>query len=477
MHYNNNAALVKRELLIRMVRLMREDRLEEGIDRIPFEMTGEGYESVRCCVHHDREILKTRLLARLGFSVEGYVSDGTPLAHYAREALKREKIEAPILTVLDDACNACVRTQFLVTNACQGCLARPCMMNCPKKAVTMVDGHAVIDREKCVNCGICLQVCPYHAIIKIPVPCEEACHVGAISKNAEGKERIDYEKCVYCGNCMRECPFGAMMDRSQVVDVLRAKKEGKKLAALFAPAVAGQFRASVGKLMGALKQAGFDEVYEVAVGADVTAQKEAHEFAERMERGEPFMTTSCCPAYVETVKKHIPALASRVSDTRTPMHYTAERAAEEKPDCLRVFIGPCLAKRKEGIDDPLIDYVLSAEEIGAIFVALDIDVAEAPEEEVYRPAKAGGRSFAWSGGVAGAVRQYVPEGVEFKPEGIDGLTKDSMKVLRAWSEGKNTGNLLEVMACMGGCVSGPSVIANPKVATMQLKKIAEASDK
>lgn len=476
MHYNNNAALVKRELLISMIKLMLEDRLEEGIDRIPFEMTStEGYEAVRCCVHHDREIMKSRLLARLGFSVEDYVDDGTPLAVYARKALAREMIEAPILTVLDEACNACVKSQFLVTNACQGCLARPCMMNCPKKAVNMVDGHALVDKAKCVNCGICMQVCPYHAIIKIPVPCEEACAVGAISKDSDGKERIDYDKCVYCGNCMRECPFGAMMDKSQIIDVLKAKKEGKKLAALFAPAVAGQFRAPVGKLVGALEASGFDAVYEVARGADITAEKEAHEFVERMAEGKTFMTTSCCPAYVETVRKHLPALAPRVSDTRTPMHYTAALSAEEKPDHLRVFIGPCLAKRKEGIDDPLVDYVLSAEELGALFVAMGIDVAEMEERIIYHPAKAGGRSFAWSGGVAGAVKSYLPEGTDFRPELIDGLTKEGMKTLRAWSEDKNTGNLLEVMACMGGCVAGPSVIANPKVSAMQLKKIVESS--
>jgi [FeFe] hydrogenase (group B1/B3) len=478
MHYNNNAALIKRELLISIIKLMLEDRLEEGIDRIPYEMTRvPNYQPVRCCVHHDREILKSRILARLGFSVEQYIDDGTPLSVYAREALAREQISAPILTVLDEACNACVKTQFMVTNACQGCLARPCMMNCPKKAVSMVDGHAVIDKEKCVNCGICQQVCPYHAIIKIPVPCEEACPVGAISKDANGKERIDYDKCIFCGNCMRECPFGAMMDKSQIIDVLAAKKRGKKLAALFAPAVAGQFKAPLGKLVSALEKAGFDAVYEVALGADITAEKEAHEFAERMEHGEPFMTTSCCPAYVEAVRKHLPALKRRVSDTRSPMHYTASLAAQEKPDHLRVFIGPCLAKRKEGLDDPLVDYVLSVEEIGALFVAMGIDVAEMEDKSLPQEALAGGRSFAWSGGVSTAVQAYLPAHIPFKPEVIDGLTRESFKVLKSWSEGKNTGNLLEVMACMGGCVAGPSTITNPKVATMQLRKIAETSKK
>lgn len=471
MHHNNNAALVKRELLIALISAMLDDRLESDIDRIPYEMTSApDYEPIRCCVQHDRQILKTRLLARLGFSVEDYSDDGTPLAVYAKQALERTGVTGPILTVLDDACNACVKARYLVTNACQGCLARPCMMNCPKKAVCVVDGRAVIDTDLCVSCGICMRECPYHAIIEVPVPCERACPVGAVSKDEQGKERIDYSKCVFCGSCMRECPFGAMMDKSQIIDVLREKKQGKKIAVLFAPAVAGQFRASLGQLFSALGEAGFDAVFEVALGADITAEKEAAEFLERMEAGEPFMTTSCCPAYVETVRKHIPTLAKRVSHTATPMHYTAELAAEECPDHLRVFIGPCLAKRKEGLDDPLVDYVLSVEELGALFVALGIDVSGMEDAPMQRNASASGRGFALAGGVAGAVMAQLPSDSVCTPVLVDGLTSTTIKMLSRWADGAAEGNLVEVMACTGGCIAGPSVIANPKVAAAQLRK-------
>jgi [FeFe] hydrogenase (group B1/B3) len=477
MFYNNNALLIKRELLVSLITLFLNDTLEEEVDKIPWNMTSaKDYKPIRCCVFHDRIILKIRILARLGFSVEAYEDDGTSLGIYVRKALERKRVEGPILTVLDEACNACIKARFMVTNACQGCLARPCLMNCPRKAVSMVDGHALIAKETCVNCGICQQACPYHAIIKIPVPCEEACPVGAIAKSEDGKERIDYNKCIFCGNCMRECPFGAMMDKSQVIDVLAAKKRGKKISALFAPAVAGQFRVPLGKLIGGLKQAGFDEVYEVARGADITARNEAAEFTERMERGEPFMTTSCCPAYIETVRKHVSGLAERVSSTRTPMHYTAELAEKEHPDHLRVFIGPCLAKRKEGLDDPLVDYVLTAEELAALFTAMNIDLAQAEELPLPVPAKIGGRSFPWSGGVAEAVRRNLKDPSNFHPEQVDGLNKEGLALLKAWSEGRNTGNILEVMACPGGCVAGPMVIANPKVATSQVKKLAEQSE-
>ncbi|AEF82393.1 monomeric [FeFe] hydrogenase [Leadbettera azotonutricia] len=498
-HYNNNAVLIKRQLLVSIIKLLLEDKLEDEVDRIPYEMTkGADYESIRCCVYHDRSILKTRILARLGFSIEDYIEDGSSLVPQVRKALKRKKIEGPILTVLDEACNACIKTQYLITDACQGCLARPCTMNCPKKAISFSRNRADIDKAKCINCGICLQACPYHAIIKIPVPCEEACPVDAIAKDNDGKERIDFTKCVFCGNCIRTCPFGAMMDKSQIVDVINAMKSGKKLSAMIAPAIAGQFRATLEKLVGALKQAGFDEVYEVALGADITARKEAEEFAERMERDESFMTTSCCPSYIEMVKKHLPDLKSHVSNTRTPMHYTAEIAKKDHPDYGRVFIGPCLAKRKEGIDDPLIDYVLTAEEIGALFTAMDINVMEAEDGiAAGGNARKEGRSFPWSGGVAEAVKlnlkaisqfKSVPASgrgkndsktvlvdvmSSFEPVRIDGFTKEGVQTLKDWSLGYNTGTILEVMACPGGCISGPMVIANPKIALNQVKKLAE----
>ena len=384
-----------------------------------------------------------------------------------------------MLTVLHDACNACVRAHYLVTNACQACIARPCMVNCAKKAITIEDHRAHIDPELCVNCGLCMQNCPYHAIIKVPVPCEEACPVGAISKNEKGKEQIDYSKCIFCGSCMRNCPFGAMMDKGQLVDVIKHLMAGKKVVAMYAPALAAQFRSAPGQLEGALKEAGFYKSLEVAIGADMTADKEAAEFEERMERGDILMTTSCCPAYVRAVRVHVPALAHCISDTRLPMHYTAEFAKKKEPDCVTVFIGPCLAKRKEGIDDEFVDYVLSAEELGALFVAKDIDVAKCEAIPTEHPATKSGRYFAHSGGVANAVRVRLKNPDILRETVIDGLDKNGMKRLNAYGKSVAAGkaadaNLVEVMACQGGCIAGPSVISNQKIAETQLNKYAEA---
>jgi len=479
LNINNNSAIIKREILVRIARLQLEGRLKEGVHSIPRDMAPRGSESMRCCIYYDRHILRQRVIARLGHSLEDYDDDKT-LAAYAEEALKREKPTWPMLTVLDEACNACVRTHFMVTNACQACLARPCLVNCPKKAITIQNRRADIDSAKCVNCGLCLQNCPYHAIVKIPVPCQEACPTGAIAKNAEGKEEIDYHKCIFCGNCMRECPFGAMMDKGQLVDVIRRIMEGKKVVALYAPAIAGQFRAAPGQLEGALLAAGFSRVWEVALGADITAENEAREFVERMERGDKMMTTSCCPAYVRAVRRHVPALSPCVSETRTPMHYTAVLAKNADPDCVTVFIGPCLAKRREGMDDESVDYVLSAEEVGAFFVAKNIDVSQAAASPTGEAPTPQGRNFGRSGGVAEAVRSHLKDPSLLRAAVINGLDKAGMKQLAAYGKIQageapcppGAPNLIEVMACEAGCIGGPSVITNPKVAAVLLDKYA-----
>ena len=480
LNVNNNAAQIKREILVRIARLQLENKLEDGVHYIPREMAPRGSEPLGCCIFHDREILRQRVMARLGCSVEEY-DDEKKLSEYAKEALEREKPTEPFLTVLHDACNACVKTQFMVTNACQACYARPCMMNCGRKAITVQNGRARIDSEKCVNCGLCMQNCPYHAIIKIPVPCEEACPVGAISKGEDGKEHIDYDKCIFCGNCMRECPFGAMMDKSQLVDVIKHIMNGKKVVAMYAPAIAAQFRAHPGQLESALLKCGFSRVWEVAIGADLTADMEAEEFEERMNEGHKLMTTSCCPAYVRAVHIHVPELSPCISDTRSPMHYTAEIAKMKDPDCITVFIGPCLAKRREGMDDELVDYVLSVEEMGALLIAKQIDVAkqEAMPDTIIPTAS--GRNFAVSGGVAESVRIRLKNPEILKAAVINGLSKAGMKQLATYGKIQSgelpvtdtTPNLVEVMACEGGCIAGPSVITNPRVAAIQLKKYVE----
>ena len=486
LNVNNNATHLKREILIKLMELQLKGELEneEELKKIPVELSPDGSTPIRGSIEEDRDVIKIRIAAHLGHSIEDY--DGTKsLSQYATEALQREKPTWPMLTVIRSACNACSKSHYFPTDACQGCLARPCKENCPRKAIEITNHRARIDASKCINCGLCAQNCPYHAIIKTVVPCEEACPVGAISKDKTGHEVINYDKCIFCGKCMSSCPFSAMMGKSQMIDVLKHILAGKKVVALYAPAVGAQFKAKPGQLEGALLKAGFSKVWEVAIGADVTADREAKEFVERMEHGAKMMTTSCCPAYVRAVNVHVPQLSKCISETKSPMIYTAELARKADPDCVTVFIGPCLAKRREGFDNEIIDYVLTAEEMLDLFDAMQIDITKMESKLCSYTPTVSGRNFAKTGGVAESVKVRLRDKSILRPAVINGLDKAGMKVLANYGKinsstattSPDCPNLIEVMCCEGGCIAGPGVITNPKLGNGLLNIYANAGSK
>lgn len=474
--YDNQANRIRKEVLIRVAKAFCSERTETELDHIPIEMRPRNGDSSRCCIYKDREVLRYRAMAALGFGVEDEVDELTPLHDYLHRAQERPAIEQVGLTVIDIACHACLKSSYVITDTCRGCLGRACQTNCPKDAIEMVGGRAVIDPDQCVNCGLCMKACPYNAVVRTPVPCEEICPVNAISKDESGREVIDEETCISCGQCARACPFAAIQERSQMIDVLGRLKQERPVVAMLAPSIIGQFPGDLGQIITALHELGFGAVEEVAFGADETARRETAEWKERMEEGEPFMTTSCCPAYVETVKKHIPTLGKFVSDTPSPMAISAAVVRAESPGAVTVFIGPCMAKRVEAIQNPDVDYVLTFEELGAMFIAAGIDVLECDSADIDSPAGADGRGFAVSGGVTGAIRAQVGEADDsLKPIQIDGLNRKSLMLLKMAPERGCGGNFVEVMCCEGGCMSGPGVLSNPKTAARQLSALLEKS--
>jgi [FeFe] hydrogenase (group B1/B3) len=472
--FRNYSATTHFELMVRLIRAFDSDNFADNVYRIPVDMRPKGGKHTRCCVYRDRAILKYRLMALLGFCIEEEEDELVPLSRYAEQSLKRIDTPNPVLTVIDEACNGCVRTRYEATNACRGCLAQACVDVCPKDAVTLVHGKSVIDPDRCIKCGKCMEVCPYHAIVHIPIPCEESCPTGAISKMSNSKETIDYEKCIFCGKCLAACPFNAILERSQLVDVIQEMARGKAVTALVAPAIVGESPSTMGHLVGALKTVGFTRIIEVASGADKTAACEADEFVERMEEGAPFMTSSCCPAYTEFVEKHLPEMKTFVSDTRTPMHYTAKAAKKEHPDAITVFLGPCVAKRKEASDDPYVDHVLTFRELRALFSARDIDIAQCDEAAFDVSGLAEGRGFPVSGGVTEGIKAYIGDRAPLAPIGIDGLDKRSAKKLKSYLK-KCPGNFVEIMGCEGGCIAGPSGVEPGKKAGRKLQAFLKES--
>jgi len=255
---------------------------------------------------------------------------------------------------------------------------------------------------------------------------------------------------------------------SNLIDVLKSIQQKEEVIALVAPALFGQYDLHPAKILKAIEKIGFSKVVEVARGAELTTKYEARELLHRLDEGAPFMTTSCCPSYVELTRKHIEGLKPFVSDTGSPMYYSAATTKMKYPGAKTVFIGPCVAKRKEGIDNEFVDYVLSFSELDAIFEAMDINPADC-EELVMENIAVEARGFALSGGVIAAIQRQDLK-IDIKTLSIDGLNKKSINLLKAFSKGKASAQFIEVMACEGGCIAGPVSHSNPQKGKRNFEK-------
>lgn len=473
----NQTTQLKREILARIIKAFLKGDFEENVRLIPYDMRPKGCEvPYRCCVYKERAIIKDRIIAGLGISIEND-DEKTLLSAYAQQALKRETPDENSLTVLEAACKGCVPSRVFVTNLCQGCVARPCVNSCKFDAISIVDGKSVINGSKCKGCMQCIKVCPYNAIVKIRVPCEDSCPVNAIAKDENGYAKIDFNKCINCGKCVMGCPFGAVHEKSQIIDVLKHIKAGKKVSAMIAPAIMGQFSCNPEQLHTAIKSLGFHEVYEVAQGADITTKNEAKDFKDRMVRGDKFMTTSCCAGYIQATQKHLPEIKPFISDSKTPLYYTAEIVKKEHPDCISVFFSPCSAKRQEVKSNPLIDYVISFEELSAWFIATKTELSECENTKFKNEVSKESREYAISGGVAKAVQTLIDREIELKPYCINGINEQSIAELKKFAKNSECefGNLVEIMACEGGCIAGNGTINSIKTASKQISSYGETS--
>ena len=409
----------------------------------------------RCCVYKERAVLKNRIDMALGQECSSNIIEAAKLT-----LNEPERTDLPIIDVLPAACDQCPIDAYYVTDMCRHCITHKCMNNCPKKAISIIQDRAFIDKTKCIECGRCKQMCPYGAIIEIHRPCVRACAIGAISIGENRKAVIDYEKCVSCGACRNACPFGAIDERSNIIRVIREIQQGKQVIALVAPSIVGQYglKITMAQIYEALQKAGFAEVVEVGIGADITSVKEAEEYLDKVPAKQGFMTSSCCPAFVKLIKTQVPEAADKISDTPSPMLTCAELIKEKYPYAVTVFIGPCIAKRIEGRRDEAVDFVMTFEELGSLFDAYDIDFKAAqpsdPEFESVREA----HGFARSGGVTEAVKSYLKLDTEaVKAMQVADINKKSIAMLGAFAKtGKAPANFIEVMACEGGCVTGPS---------------------
>ena len=429
----------------------------------------------------ERAVVSERLRLAMGLPVRD-LSTYMPTDARLEESVIAEKYyEPPLINVISFACNACPPKQVRVSNMCQGCLAHPCQEVCPKDAIHIVQGKSVIDQDKCIKCGKCVGECPYNAIIKFERPCAEACGMDAIGSDELGRAKIDYDKCVSCGMCLVNCPFGAIADKSQIFQMIRAIKRGDKVVAAVAPAFVTQFGEKItpAQVKEGMLKAGFADVWEVAVGADLCTIEEAKDFLEKVPDELPFMATSCCPSWAVMAKKLFPQFKENISMALTPMVLTARLIKKKMPDARVVFIGPCAAKKLEASRRTIrsdVDFVLTFEEMQGVFDAAGVDLSQMPNnpEDNFMQGTGAGRGFAVTGGVAGAVVKaaatIAPER-EVPVEYADGL-RNCKKMLAMARAGKYNGYLLEGMGCPGGCVAGAGTITPVAKSSAAVKRYA-----
>jgi NADH-quinone oxidoreductase subunit G len=360
----------------------------------------------------------------------------------------------------------------------------------------------VRDPNKCILCGDCVRAC------------REIQGIGAIDfvrrgqhaavEPAFGKGLGDVD-CVHCGQCARVCPTAAITVKNDTDAVWAALHDPKKkVVAQIAPAV----RTAIGEMFGchasdvatgrivaALKHLGFDRVYDTSFTADLTVVEEAAEFVSRVQAGEKLpLFTSCCPGWVTYAEQYAPDLLKNLSSCKSPQQMLGSLLKRlpndlgvKSEDLVVVSIMPCTAKKYEASRPehrdgqvPDVDLVLTTLELGRMIDESGLRFAELPLESLDMPFgfKTGaGVLFGASGGVSEAVLRhlaasdgnFVFEEVrgdapirttqarlgarELEITVVHGLA-NAKSLLQDIRNGAATPDMVEVMACPGGCVGG-----------------------
>ena len=463
----NTVEDVKNEVLYHVAKAAFEGNLEEIEATLPYEILPGNKPSYRCCVYKEREIIRERIMLAKNINPNTGQS--------CRNTVQ----------IIPAACENCPITRFTVTDNCQKCMGKKCMQACRFDAITMTRTKAYIDPNKCKECGQCFEACPYNAIVDIMRPCRRACPVDAIEVAEEdGKVTINDEKCIRCGSCINACPFGAVTDSSRMLEVIEHLKGTKPVYALVAPAAEGQFGRDITmeSIRNGVKELGFKDMVDVAIGADFVSDSEAREWAEAYNEGKK-MTTSCCPAFVHMIRRHFPELSDNISTTVSPMAATARLVKAMDPDAVCIFIGPCIAKKSEAgqvQDRPgeNADLVLTFEEIRAMFRAKNVKLVPCTLEEQNGSVFA--KRYSNAGGVTRAVKEaLIEQGANDRVNvrQCNGA-EECRKALFLMKAGKLPEDFIEGMCCEGGCVAGPGNIEEERAFKRERdKQIANADDR
>lgn len=362
---------------------------------------------------------------------------------------------------------------------------------------------------KCILCGRCIEVC------------KEFQGIGILGFERRGFKTIvaptenrsfANSPCLQCGQCILVCPTGALMEKSEIANVDRAMKEGKKVIVQTAPAVraaiAEEFGEKIGtpgtgKMVAALHRLGFYRVFDVNFGADLTIMEEAHELLHRIKNnGVLPQLTSCSPGWVNYLEYFYPELIPHASSCKSPHQmlgaiiksYYAEKSGLKPEDIYVVSVMPCTAKKYEKTRDgqravnnlPDVDAVLTTRELARMIKRAGINWQRLPEEEFDQDLlgnySGAGVIFGVTGGVMEAALRTAYKAltgqehklIEFdEVRGLEGVReadiningkilkvaiasgmKNAQVLLEQIKKGESPYSFIEIMGCPGGCING-----------------------
>lgn len=351
------------------------------------------------------------------------------------------------------------------------------------------DNHSIyrID-DRCINCGACFRTCQNKVNIKYD------------SNKCNGV-------CIGCGQCILSCPVGALVPKYDYNKVLEYINNPEYIVAvLTSPAVrvgigdafgyeAGAFLE--GKMVAALKALGFDYVFDTTFGADLTSMEEAHELKLRIEKNKKGMFTSCCPSWVKYASIYHPDILKDLSSCDSPIgmgstiikKYFAKEEDIDLSKFILVALTPCTSKKEEIINGSC-DYVLTTSELSLMLRENNVDFKALEDEEFDSiVGSSSGTIYGFSGGVALSVlrvlyyyetgkdltndlvlisdKEYYKEiKVKINSKIIKCASVSTMGNLEKLLNIKDEFDLIEVMNCDGGCISGGGQILMP-IADMQ----------
>jgi NADP-reducing hydrogenase subunit HndD len=444
---------------------------------------------------------------RLAASCSTPVSEGMEISTHSPRVLEARRYNMELLLANHDLnCTTCKENLSCRLQQYASDLMITDIRFSGEKREDPVDNSSVSirrDNNKCILCEQCVRVCndiqTVHAIGLV--------NRGFATKVAPpfGLSMKD-SACVNCGQCVVACPTAALTERSDIQGVIDALNSGKHLIAQTAPSIRatlgecfGMAPGSLvtGKMVSALREIGFEKVFDTDLGADICILEEATEFIKRLKASDHLpMITTCCPAWIKFGEQFFYQEMHHMSSCRSPQAilasliktYYAEKAGIKAEDIVLVDIMPCTAKKFEIMRPELnkdADFVLTTVELGKLLKTMNVDFANLKDSDFDSPlgeSTGAGAIFGHTGGVMEAALRTAADWLSGKElekidyNGIRGMETckeaelsiggkkvkicvvhtlgEARKLMDQIRAGTSPYHFIEIMACYGGCIGG-----------------------